>query len=459
MMIMKKSGWNKSFFLLFTLLIGAFFLFSGGPVQAGSLPVITVSTPEEFIEAIGPDRIIRIEADVLQLPDELLPIDNKYVTQEEVWDGYQLLIQDVANMTITGAGEKPVKILAQSRYAYIFAFVNAEKIKIEGVEAGHNTAVEGECMVGVLSFQDCRDIVIERSILFGCGADGVDLYNVDGFHFKNSVIKDCLYGIMTIYQSRNCLFSNSTFTDNDGYHLIYINNARNITFKECEIVNNSALGYGAGSIFDVSQSEAVRVEDCLVENNMANLFISQGTGLTVKGTPVENNFFFRESSDSENSSVSVNSANAETNLDNTETNSDDTDRKRSPVFGLRFSIETISKTGDINGGSYLYLNPFVTYERFTLNLRYSVDIAPNKFSDHLLSITPQFNIKYKNQADYYYFGLTWLRAKDNTYYGVKFSPVFSQDVTVEMFPISLLYSPQTSEWIFIFEVLGLGFNF
>lgn len=141
-MVKNKTGWNRYFLWRFftILLLGALFVLTGGTgsaAPAGSLPVITVSTPEEFMRAIGPDRIIRIEAEVLQLPNEKVPFASDYVTQQEVIDGYQLLIHDVANLTITGAGEKPVRILSEPVYGYVLGFRNAEKIRIQSVEAGH----------------------------------------------------------------------------------------------------------------------------------------------------------------------------------------------------------------------------------------------------------------------------------------------------------------------------------
>ncbi|NLW55551.1 MAG: hypothetical protein GX050_02830 [Firmicutes bacterium] len=146
----------------------------------------------------------------------------------------------------------------------------------------------------------------------------------------------------------------------------------------------------------------------------------------------------------------------------------DNDDYDGTLLGLKFGIETVSKTSDISGGSYLYLNPLVSFnQRFSINFRYSVEIAPNSFSDHLFSITPQFNFKYNNQDDQqYYFGLSCLITRDNTYYGFKYSPLcmgrFSSHKStsmIDMLPISYLYSPKTSEHVLIIEVTGLGFFF
>ncbi len=297
-MVKNKTGWNRCFLrgIFIILLLGALSVLAGGPggaAAAESLPVITVSTPEEFMKAIGPDRIIRIEAEVLQLPNERVRFTNNYITQEEVIDGYQLLIHDVANLTITGAGGKPVRILSESVYGYVLGFRNAEKIRIEGVEAGHIPGTR-ECVMGVLYFENCREIEIDRSILFGCGFEGVELLEVDGFLMTDSVIRECVYGIMTIEKSRNCLFTNSVFEDNQGWHMIRINNSVNVRFSECRIEGNIAYSDEHSSIFDVSSSEAVVVEDCLVQNNSVARFTYRGTGLTVKDTPVENNLFHQD---------------------------------------------------------------------------------------------------------------------------------------------------------------------
>src|SRR5690554_5107433 len=102
----RRTGRNRTFLQVFLiLLLGVLSAFACGAAQTESLPVFTVSSPEELIMAIGPDRIIRIDATALQLPDEEVPFITDYVTQIKVTDGYQLLIHDVANLTIAGAGE------------------------------------------------------------------------------------------------------------------------------------------------------------------------------------------------------------------------------------------------------------------------------------------------------------------------------------------------------------------
>lgn len=265
------------------------------PVRALSQPIFTVSTPLELINAIGPDRTLQLKTGVFELPSRKINFSNKYVLQQKVNDGYQIVIRNVKNLTISGLGEKPVKILAKPRYAYIFAFSNSNRITMNNIEAGH-TPGESGCITGVFSFEKCGNIEIHNSILFGCGSEGINLKEVDGFQFKNSFIQQCTFGIMTIESSRNCVFENATFRQNQGWYLINLDHSANISFSKCQINDNKAEGSDYSSIFDVSDSENISVNDCTVQNNMAEWFIFKSSGLQVKNTPLDDNTFKRGNS-------------------------------------------------------------------------------------------------------------------------------------------------------------------
>lgn len=133
------------------------------------------------------------------------------------------------------------------------------------------------------------------------------------------------------------------------------------------------------------------------------------------------------------------------------------------VYGVKFSLETISKTNDINGGGYFFINPVISFnDKFSLNLRYSTDLSPNTFSDHIISITPQFYKAYSKNNLIMYIGLTYLRSSDDNYFGIKFCPLTTgreDGVMIDVLPISYLYSPETLAKIIMFEVFTIGFYF
>ena len=75
------------------------------PYQDG---VYTVSTVDEFIAAIGPDREIRLEPGTYDLSTASTyagETGNEWCFWDEVYDGYELVIQLTNNLTITGAGK------------------------------------------------------------------------------------------------------------------------------------------------------------------------------------------------------------------------------------------------------------------------------------------------------------------------------------------------------------------
>ena len=76
------------------------------PTQAESAPedgVYTVSTPDEFIDAIGSDRTIHVSGGTLDLSTARSygkDTGNDKCAWEEEFDGYQLVIHDVKNLKI-----------------------------------------------------------------------------------------------------------------------------------------------------------------------------------------------------------------------------------------------------------------------------------------------------------------------------------------------------------------------
>ena len=95
------------------------------PTQAESAPedgVYTVSTPDEFIDAIGSDRTIHVSGGTLDLSTARSygkDTGNDKCAWEEEFDGYQLVIHDVKNLTITGDGKAATEIATQPRYAQV----------------------------------------------------------------------------------------------------------------------------------------------------------------------------------------------------------------------------------------------------------------------------------------------------------------------------------------------------
>ena len=185
---------------------------------------IKVSNAREFLGALDSDRVIEMAPGVYNLspydpftesggggPE---PADG--VSWEKVFDGGQLVLTGINNLTIRGAGERAdTSILINPRYARVLEFRKCENIVIERLTMGHAEG-SSECDDGVLSFADSLRISINEAGMFGCGTLGLELYNVADARITNSRIYECSQGIAYIMGGKNIAFDNCEFTGNQG---------------------------------------------------------------------------------------------------------------------------------------------------------------------------------------------------------------------------------------------------
>ncbi len=230
--------------------------------------VITVSTAKEFIAAVGSDRVIRLAPGEYVISNTDWA-ETDFARRRTLFGSKSLLNQpvfhDVRNLTIAGLGERPVRILSGNSIADVLSFRNSAEIRLWNIEVGHTTEV-GPCDDGgVLALRDCRDVRVESSVLFGCGAVGLKLSNVDGLEFADSVIRECTQSIMTVVDSRRITFRRSRFEKNVSYIGMYIDKSAEILFDDCEVKDNDASSGSA--LFNILSSEKVRIMNSRIEGN------------------------------------------------------------------------------------------------------------------------------------------------------------------------------------------------
>lgn len=250
--------------------------------------VVTVSSSKELVQNIAPNtKIILKSGDYNLLEPKAL--DNKYIEYKQVFDGYELVIKDVNNLTIEADQGAKVNLLIDPRYAYVMSFTNSNNINISSIVAGHYPN-KGSCTGGVFKFENCKDIQIDNSDLFGCGTEGLTLDNVDKLQFTNSTIRDCSYGIMTMNNSTNISFENSTFKNNQEFDLINVVHS-DATFKKCTITNNKILSDYSSNLFNLDIYSKVSVSDSTIENNGAKNLTNEKDNTTFKNVNFKGNDF------------------------------------------------------------------------------------------------------------------------------------------------------------------------
>ena len=226
-----------------------------------------VSTAQEFLDAIGSNRTIVVNADLLEITPALLSPKNKGLevsydqvatTSKKVFfveqtDGPELHIANVQNLKIV-AGQDIVILQIDPRYADVISFNRCSGITLKGLTIGHSE--EGYCDQGVLGFEDCTGIVVDRCDLYGCGTEGVEINKCTDVMFKGTKIRDCSYHIMHVFNSSHVTFDSCQFFRNREFQQVNIWGCTNVLFDNCMFANNT------GELFNVSCP--VTMKDCVI---------------------------------------------------------------------------------------------------------------------------------------------------------------------------------------------------
>ncbi|MCM1988949.1 right-handed parallel beta-helix repeat-containing protein [Oceanirhabdus seepicola] len=249
--------------------------------------VITVSSSEELVAALGSHRTIRLKKGKY----DLLNYDKKgsCVRYGQVFDGLEIIFSNIVDMTLEG--EEGVELYVDPRYANVMNFNSCSRINFKNLTIGH-TRGKGYCTGGVLKFDYCEKINIENCVLYGCGTEGLTITGTNDIFVKDSIIEECSYGIMTIDNSSNISFENSIFRNNKEFHGAIINTCNNVKFNECIFENNEAKfdefisGYGAAE-------GAVTIENCTFTKNDSKAFIDENYKkcVVLKNNKFEKNSF------------------------------------------------------------------------------------------------------------------------------------------------------------------------
>lgn len=199
-------------------------------VSTGEQKEVHVSNADQFLAAIASDTKIILNCELLDLSTaKNYGVDSENYYWEDNYDGPSLVIFNVQNLTVAGAGEDRTAstISAVPRYAQVLTFENCGAITVKNLTAGH-TVEPGECMGGVLLFRYSKDLLVENCGLFGCGTLGVQTQYSQNLQIVNCEIYECSYGGVQFMDSENITLSGTTFRDLDGpvYNLW---NCKNVT--------------------------------------------------------------------------------------------------------------------------------------------------------------------------------------------------------------------------------------
>ncbi len=250
--------------------------------------VHSVDTVDEFLSAIGPDRVISMAEGsyVLSMAKDYGSGSSDWYYWREIYDGYELVIRNVTNLSIMSeapstAEDPAVLLLTEPRYANVLYLESCADISFGGLSVGH---IEGGlCSGGVLYLSACDKVSVDNCKLFGCGTVALQCLDCDGLLVENSRLTDCSNNALSAQYSRaivirSCdidlngampyLFSFSSCEDsiiadcsigggNNGQALLYAAGSRNISLLSSQIHDNSF-----DCLFSLPSGSTVTVDGC-----------------------------------------------------------------------------------------------------------------------------------------------------------------------------------------------------
>ena len=242
---------------------------AGAKTETSSANAITVSSVDELLEAIGPDREIILEPGNYDLSEAsgygVVP-DNSFYLWTDNYDGYGLKLLGVKNLTIRGSGADNTFFATPSRNAHVISAQNCDNLSLEGFTAGHKV-VPGECCGSVVALEGCLGTSLKGLNLFGCGMIGVKADMCTDLTVTDCDIYDCT----------------SLGLELNGVNRVVVENCR---------IHDLGGEYGAGSVFYLGSCTDVRIEGCQVMDNVVHSLIDAHP---CDGFVVKNNRFLGNS--------------------------------------------------------------------------------------------------------------------------------------------------------------------
>lgn len=178
------------------------------------------------------------------------------LVSESVFDGHQLTVVNLRNVTISGGDD--CHIVVDPAYAYVLNFVQCENIRIENVTMGHTA--EGYCTGGVVGMYRCSGMEIDSCDLYGCGAYGLVADTTRDVTMTRTIIRDCSYGIMQLFGCSGATFSESSFYRNREYSLVTVDaGCSDVLFEACRFFENQGL------LFDLQSR--IQLRSCGIVHN------------------------------------------------------------------------------------------------------------------------------------------------------------------------------------------------
>lgn len=211
----------------------------------GATPLeLEVATPEHLMDAIGPNRVIRLapgDYDLTRVSDQA----RDHCSVEEEFDGNQLVFHHLENLELRCDAAEPAHLYVQPQYVFPLYLHRCDRVRIRNLRLGHSPE-RGECVGGVVKLDHCTEIAIQDCDLYGSGALGMEITESKHVTVLNTTIRDCTNSLLEVQDSEHVAFHGCTIRDNTVYGGIAVRSSRAVSFADCDIGSSTAHELVAG---------------------------------------------------------------------------------------------------------------------------------------------------------------------------------------------------------------------
>ena len=207
------------------------------PTEVAPGGEIVVTTVDDFLAAIGPDRTIVLDGESFCLADASAygVSESWYYRWEETYDGPPLTITGPSGLTIRAASAGTT-LAAAPRYANVLGFRGCDGIRVSGLTLGH-TEGPSDCSGAVLDFDSCNEVLLDGCRLYGCGTLGVNAYTCANIALDNCEIYDCSIGGVVLFTVYGASFQNCRIHDVPSPALC-LYDCYEVTWNEAPVLEN-----------------------------------------------------------------------------------------------------------------------------------------------------------------------------------------------------------------------------
>ncbi len=269
------TGTEKPFYTVAVLAEGDAYL----KAPEDDRTVVSVSDVNELIAALAPETIIRLEPGVYNLSDaEGYGVESgEHYRWVETYLGYELYVENADNLMLVGSVSDTdgtvsldSEICTDPRYANVLNFRNSDGVTAVGLKIGHTET--GECIGGVLNFVNCDGVKLSGCELYGCGTVGIIARNCDNLRAVDLLVHSCSMGMIEMTACDDASFEQISFLNVTGFSGITLDCCGRVAFSGCDFAFNQLT-----ALFYLQDSKDIRVNDCLIAYNSADMLLYTGT--------------------------------------------------------------------------------------------------------------------------------------------------------------------------------------